>query len=136
VAALTSIADFMRMFCGEMGEIKQLLGSIYAAVSPKGDGGNEDLVLQYPESTANLQLAGEERYERETTVNRRLMYLSIDAPEGVVVSILRDNTLWMFASDEIGSMEFKRGVYFGTLKIVVENTTEVVQNWSVRFIFA
>lgn len=126
----------VRALCEEMADVKQLLGSIYAVVSPKGDSGGEDLVLQYPESTANLQLAGEERYERETTVNRRLTYLSIDAPEGVVVSILRDNTLWMFASDEIGSMEFKRGVYFGTLKIVVENTTEVNQNWSIRFIFS
>lgn len=125
----------VRALCEEMADIKTLLRSIYVAVSPKGEAGGEDLVCQYPESAASLQLAAGETYTRETTVNRRLMYLSVDAPEGVVISVFRDNTLWMFASDEIGAMEFKKGVYVGALRIQVQNTTEVAQNWSIRFIF-
>jgi len=125
-----------RAICEEMAEIKNLLRAIYAAVSPKGETGAEDLVLQFPDSAAALTLAAGGTVVRDATVNRRLQYLSVDAPEGVIVSIYRDNTLWMFASDEIGAMEFKKGVYFGALRIEVQNTTEVAQNWSIRFIFS
>lgn len=125
-----------RAICEEMADIKGLLRAIYAAVSPKGETGGEDLVLQFPNSAAALTLTAGATVVRDATVNRRLQYLSVDAPEGVIVSIYRDNTLWMFASDEIGAMEFKKGVYFGALRIEVQNTTEVAQNWSIRFIFS
>lgn len=125
----------IRALCEEMAEVKNLLRGIHAAVSPKGEAGGEDLVYQYPDSAANLQLGAGESYYRDAPVNRRLMYLSVDAPEGVVISIYRDNILWMFATDEIGAMEFRKGVYFGNLRIEVQNTTQVAQNWSIRFIF-
>lgn len=124
-----------RALCEEMEQVKGLLSQILTAVSPRGIGGAEDLVLQYPESTATLVLAPGETYTRETSVNRMLSYLSIDAPEGVIVTITRDNVPWLFASNEIGAMEFKKGVFFGALRIDVQNTTEITQNWSTRFIF-
>lgn len=126
------LSCFAKVFCQEMGELKALLRKML----PQGESGYEDLVYQHPDSAANLQLAGGASYTRDMTVNRRLMYLSIDAPEGVIISIYRDNSLWMFASNEIGAMEFKKGVYFGSLRIDVQNTTEVTQNWSIRFIFS
>lgn len=126
----------VRAFCEEMAEMKNLLRAIYTAVSPQGEAGGEDLVYQYPESPAGMVLQGGGTYTRDATINRRLHYLSVDAPEGVIVSVYRDNTLWMFASDEIGAMEMKNGVYFGALRIEVRNTTEVNQNWSIRFIFS
>lgn len=125
-----------RALCEEMEQVKSLLSEILTAVSPRGIGGAEDLVLQYPDSTAGLILEGEGSYSRETSVNRMLSYLSIDAPEGVIVTVTRDNVPWMFASNEIGAMEFKKGVYFGALKIDVQNTTQIAQNWSARFIFS
>jgi predicted peptidase len=125
----------VRAVCEEMAEIKNLLRSIYVAVSPKGEMGGEDLVYQFPESMAAFTLPAGGTYARDMTVNRRLMYLSVDAPEGVIISVYRDNTFWMFASSEIGAMEFKKGVYFGDVRIEVRNTTEVNQNWSIRFIF-
>lgn len=126
----------IRALCEELADIKNLLRAIYTAVSPKGEAGGEDLVYQHPESAANHQLAAGATYTRDMSVNRRLMYLSVDAPEGVIISVYRDNTLWLFASDEIGAMEFKKGVFFGNLRIDVQNTTQVVQNWSIRFIFS
>lgn len=126
----------IKALCEEMADVKNLLRSIYTAISPKGETGSEDLVYQYPESAANLHLAAGELYTRETTVNRRLMYMSVDAPEGVVISVYRDNTLWLFATGEIGAMELKKGVYFGNLRIDAQNTTQVNQNWSIRFIFS
>jgi len=126
----------VRALCEEMAETKNLLRSIYAAVSPQGEAGGEDMVYQFPDSAGAMLLAGGGVYEKETAVNRRLVYISIDAPEGVIISIYRDNSLWMFSSDEIGALEFKKGVYFGGLKIRVVNTTEIAQNWSIRFIFS
>lgn len=126
----------IRALCEELADIKNILRAIYAAVSPKGEAGGEDLVYQHPDSAANLQLAAGATYTRDMNVNRRLMYLSVDAPEGVVISLYRDNSLLMFASNEIGAMEFKKGVYVGNLRIEVQNTTAVAQNWSIRFIFS
>jgi len=126
----------IRALCEELADIKNILRAIHTAVSPKGEAGGEDLVYQHPDSAGNLQLTAGGSYIRDMSVNRRLMYLSVDAPEGVVISIFRDNSLWMFASDEIGAMEFRKGVYFGNLRIEVVNTTQVAQNWSIRFIFS
>lgn len=126
----------VKALCEEMADIKNLLRAIYTAVSPKGEAGGEDLVYQHPDSAANLQLAAGASYVRDMNVNRRLVYVSVDAPEGVIISVYRDNSLWMFASDEIGAMEFKKGVYVGNLRIEVQNTTQVAQNWSIRFIFS
>ena len=126
----------VKALCEEMAELKTLLKAINTAISPKGAAGGEDLVYQHPDSAGNLHLAAGGLYVRDMSVARRLVYLSVDVPEGVVISIYRDNTLWMFASNEIGAMEFKQGVYFGNIRIEVQNTTETDQTWSVRFIFS
>ncbi len=125
----------VRALCEECAEMKTLLRDIALSVSPRGSAG-EDLVMQFPEATGDLTLAGGASYLRDTTVNRMLSYLSIDAPEGVLVTVYRDNVPWMFASDEIGAMEFKKGVWFGSLRVDVKNNTQIAQNWSARFIFS
>ena len=98
--------------------------------------GDEDLLIQYPDSTADLYLKAGDTYERELQVNKRLFYLSIDVPDGVFLEIYRNNSLWMFATGEIGAIQFKNGVNFEVLKIVVKNSSGIDQKWSCRFLFA
>ena len=98
--------------------------------------GDEDLLIQYPDSTSNLYLKAGDTYERELQVNKRLFYLSIDIPDGVFLEIHRNNSLWMFATGEIGAIQFKNGVHFEVLKIVVKNSSGIDQKWSCRFLFA
>lgn len=98
--------------------------------------GDEDLLIQYPDSTSDLYLKAGDTYERELQVNKRLFYLSIDIPDGVFIEIYRNNSLWMFATGEIGAIQFKNGVHFEILKIVVKNQSGIDQTWSCRLLFA
>ena len=95
----------------------------------------EDQLLQYPNSTEKLYLQPGEKFEAETQLSKKLVYLSIDAPEGVLVTIYRDNQPIMFMLDEIGAIEFRKGMIFDSLKVVAENNSEIEQKWSLRMVF-
>jgi|Deesub1362B_J571_1020462.scaffolds.fasta_scaffold01638_5 hypothetical protein len=108
---------------------------LLAEISRKLEG-DEDLLLQYPDSTNDLYLKAGDTYEREIEINKRLRYLSMDIPDGVFLEIYRNNSLWLFATGEIGAIQFKNGVKFEVLKIVVKNNSEIDQKWSLRFLFS
>lgn len=98
--------------------------------------GDEDILLQLPDKTSELYLVGNGVYEKEIQINRKLRYLSMDIPDGVFCEIYRNNTLWLFATGEIGAIQFKNGVFFETLKVVVRNSSEISQKWNVRLLFS
>ena len=50
-----------------------------------------------------------------------MIYLSVDAPAGVLVTLERDSQSFFFATDEIGALEFQGGMYVGTLKMTAVN---------------
>ncbi|WP_290597112.1 MULTISPECIES: hypothetical protein [unclassified Archaeoglobus] len=109
--------------------------ALLAEISQKLEG-DEDLLLQYPDSTKDLYLKAGESYERELQINRRLRYLSLDVPDGVLLQIFRNNSLWLFAEGEIGAIQFKNGVHFEVFKVVVVNSSEIDQKWSLRVLFS
>lgn len=96
---------------------------------------DEDFLLQFPDSTENLYLQPGQTFEKEISINKKLVYLSIDAPEGVLVTIYQDNNPVTFAIDEIGALEFRKGIYFGIIKVTASNNAEIEQKWSLRMIF-
>ncbi len=100
-----------------------------------GANSSEDLLLQYPAYVDDLYLEPGESFEHTLEIGRRLYYLALDLPEGVTVQIGRDSMPYMYAVDEIGALEFKNGVYFGTFTIKVTNTSTVTQKWNVKALF-
>lgn len=131
-----NLLSFAKMFCREMQEIKALLSrnSSYGVGSQEVPGG-EDLLLQYPESSGDLILAAGEEITHEVAINKKVMYLSVDAPAGLLVTLERDSQPFFFATDEIGALEFQAGIFVGTLKVTAVNSTEIDQKWSVRLLF-
>lgn len=116
------------MFCTEMQQIKAILASLVETRQP----GN-DLYMQFPSNPAEMTLAAETTYKAyETTINRTLKFLSIDVPDGIIVSIYKDNELWAWATDDTGSMEFEGGIYFKEIRIEAKNTTKYPLRWSVK----
>ena len=124
------MVDADRLF-REILEEKALLAQISYKLE-----GDEDILLQYPDNTKDLYLKAGETYEREIEVQRRLRYLSIDVPDGVLLQIYRNNSIWFFADGEIGAIQFKNGVHFEVFKLVVVTNSEIDQKWSVRALFS
>lgn len=96
----------------------------------------EDQLIQYPANTDKIYLQAGETFEIESQVNKKLTYLSIDAPEGVLVTIDCNNYPFMFMIDEIGAIEFQHGILFETLKVKAVNTAITQQKWSLRMVFS
>ena len=115
-------------FCSEMRDIKSLLAAIAQAKA-----GGDDLYMQYPLQTADLELpANTETSVCNTTIRRILKFIGTNAPDGIVIEIYKDNELWMLITDDSGSMEFEGGIYFDDIAIVVRNTTNYPLRWSVK----
>jgi hypothetical protein len=125
------MADLVSQLLREILEEKILLKEISYKLQ-----GDDDLLLQFPESTDDMYLQPGKSYEKELEVNARLYYLSIDAPEGVLIEIYRDGQLFLFAVDEIGAIQLKDGVPFQTLKVRVTNSGSISQKWMVRMLFS
>lgn len=106
------------------------------AIADKIGAGREDLLLQFPASSNDIYILAGATYTQEISINRSLKYLSIDAPEGVYITIYNDNVPVLFAVDEIGALEFSKGITINRLKITVSNTSALTQKWSIRMIFA
>jgi hypothetical protein len=95
----------------------------------------EDYLLQFPNNTDSLYLEAGASFEHTTQVSRKLKYLSIDAPEGVLVTIMNDNQPILFMIDEIGAIQFTNGISIGTLCVKAANSSIVSQKWSLRMVF-
>lgn len=130
-----SLDCFAKAFCQEMSETKTLLRQLLLKAGGGGLG-SEDLLVQYPESTTEMYLAAGASYQKTLQVNRKLYYFSIDAPEGVTVMIYRDGVPLLWSNDEIGALELKGGLSFGTLEVRATNNAAIQQKWGCRFIFS
>lgn len=98
-----------------------------------------DLLKQFPPTIAGMTLLAGATYTGSYVANKRLLYISVDLPQGVELTITNDITgsavTWMVDADSIGALEFMNGILFGTFAISVTNTTAISQNFSVKTIF-
>lgn len=94
-----------------------------------------DVLQQFPPTIAGMTLAAGATYTASYTANKRLMYLSVDLPQGVECTITNDGTTWLQDTDSIGALEFVYGILFGTFAVSVTNTTAISQNFSIKAIF-
>ncbi|ADN37068.1 hypothetical protein Mpet_2321 [Methanolacinia petrolearia DSM 11571] len=119
-------------FCNEMLQIKGYLAGILAGVSSAN---NEDLLIQYPESTENINLSPGETFNKAIEVNRKLKYLCVSVPSGCILEIKSDNITKMWFCDEAGTIEFQSGMSFGRMEINVQNCTTEAVRWTCRMLF-
>lgn len=98
-----------------------------------------DELKHFPPTIAEMSLAAGATYTTTYAANKKLLYLSVDLPQGVECTITNDITgtevTWLEDTDSIGALEFVNGILFGNFKITVENTTAIAQTWSVKAIF-
>lgn len=94
----------------------------------------DDILYQFPESTNDLYLNPGEVYEKEIEISKKLHYISIDAPEGILITIYLDDMPRFFDIDAIGAIELQAGLSFSKLKIVTQNLSELKQKWNCRLI--
>lgn len=127
--------QLIRAFCEEMRDIKILLKQMAAKNGAADPAGGGDLVYQFPDQVGAMFLPAGDTFRADVNVNRPLRYLSVDVPDGVIVTVFRDHALWLWASDEVGAMELRGGVFFGAIGIEVVNNSPVAQKWSVRAVF-
>ncbi|MDU9376295.1 hypothetical protein McpSp1_08960 [Methanocorpusculaceae archaeon Sp1] len=117
------------MFCSEMQEVKLLLADLR-----KTQAGGSDVLTYWPTLT-NLEIPAETTVIINPTMNKTLKYISNNIPDGMKVRIYNDNQLWLELTDDTGSLELRSGVYFGNLRIDVENTTKYPLRWSIKMVW-
>jgi hypothetical protein len=122
-------------FCKEMYELRALItgsksgsGSVLPNVS-------DNLILQYPESISNMNLSAGGSFVREVAINRRLISLTVSAPEGVTVVLSNNNETFLWFTGEAGNEKFPHGKLLGTLKIEVTNSGSEAARWLCRMVF-
>lgn len=74
-------------------------------------------------------------FSEEYILNKRLKYLSVDVPEGIVLEILNDDVRLLKSTDEIGALEFTTGLDIGTLDVTATNTASTSLRWYIKLIF-
>lgn len=74
-------------------------------------------------------------FSEEYVLNKRLKYLSVDVPEGIVLEILNDGVRLLKSTDEIGALEFTTGLDIGTLDVTATNTASTSLRWYIKLIF-
>lgn len=94
-----------------------------------------DILKQFPFNFDDMLLAANATYIESYYTNKKLLYLSVDLPQGVKCTIKNNDTVWLQDTDSIGALEFINGILFENFVITVVNTTSISQNWSVKAIF-
>ena len=87
-----------------------------------------------PEADSMLLEPGKE-YAKEYEVNRSLVYLAYDVPDGVYLVIYKDGNPYYWASGEIGAIELRNGIRFGTVRVEVVNSSSISQKWGCTMLF-
>lgn len=111
---------------------KILLYEILKALKGKASG--EDVLVRVPESDS-MFLGPGKKYEKEFEVSRSLVYLAYDIPDGIYLVIYRDGNPYYWASGEIGALELRNGINFGTVRVEVVNSSSISQKWSCTMLF-
>lgn len=118
--------------------VKDLLSRILSSLggSTGEGGGREDRILQFPQSTDEINLDAGASYEKTMPVGRKLRYLCISVPADCLLEIRNDNTTVMWFADEAGTIELPTGVYINELGIKVRNLGQAACRWSCRMVLA
>ena len=121
------------VLANDLAEIKYLLSLINSAVGGVVEADN--LFLMYPVSTADKEISAGATVTEEIAVNRKLKQMCVSVPEGVVLQIQNDNSVFAWFEDESGTFDFDTGITFGTLKVICTNTTSDSQRWTCKLSF-
>jgi len=122
------------VFCKEMYEVKAVIAggkSTNAGVPTVRD----DLILQYPESISEMELAAGDTFVREIAVNRRIRSLTVSCPEDAAIVLKNDNQTFLWFTNEAGNEKFPHGKEIGNLRIEVTNSGSYDARWLCRMVF-
>jgi len=117
----------------DLNDIKRYL----AILAGKGEtSANDNLFLQFPESTANMYLAASGTFTRERTIQKTLKSLTVYAPADVLIVLKNNDNTFAWFSDQAGNEEFSSGIYIDRLRIEVTNAdTANTKRWYVSGTF-
>lgn len=123
-------------FCGSMQKVDSRLSTLIALLSGKaGDTVSDNLVLQYPESVSERELGAGNTFVRDVQINRRLISLTVSAPEGITVVLSNNNETFLWFTDEAGNEKFPHGKLLGNLRLEVTNSGSEAARWVCRMVF-
>lgn len=104
-------------------EIKQELIELIKTLKAQQNKG-ENLLLQFPNTASDMVIPpNSSRTVVDRTINGRLRYISVTVPENCTLTILNNNLVKMFFSNEAGTLEFPQGLIFEDTEIIVANTS-------------
>jgi hypothetical protein len=124
--------ELIKALLDNIAEEKAYLAAILNVLGGEGD----DLMIQYPDSTDKMILAAGASFSKEINIRRKLKYVSMSAPDDLLITLENDNQVIFFSQDEIGALEMMKGITINNLKISVTNSGLIPQKWSLRMIFA
>lgn len=81
----------------------------------------------YPEKEKIILEAGQ-TYKIDRDIEKSLLYISVDIPEGVQCTIYKDRAFFAYFEQQAGGMPIP-AIRFETMQIEVENTTAESVRW-------
>lgn len=123
------------MFCKEMYELRTLIAGRKSGSGSVLPNVSDNLILQYPESISEMNLSSGGSFVREVAINRRLISLTVSAPEGVTIALSNNNETFMWFDGEAGNEKFPHGKSIGNLKLEVTNSGSKAARWLCRMVF-
>lgn len=122
-----TMADLGKLLCTNF-------KTLFALIDPASKA--DDMILQFPQSSGEMYLDAGKTWSYSSTAGRRLMYITVSVPAGVLVEILNGSNVIMWFMDEAGTMQLKNGLLMNDYTIRATNTTVEAVRWSCRMIFA
>lgn len=98
---------------------------------------DEDVLLQWPSSTDQMQVAANTTVTPvNRRINRRLKFVTVSIPANCVMIVYNNNLPKLFFNDESGTIEFPNGLDMGDVKITLTNTGGSPARCNYRLIFS
>lgn len=120
------LSDLGKLLCTNF---KTLFGILTAENMP------DDIPLQFPQSTAEFDIAPGQTWTYTSTVNRRLCSINVTATPGIIVELLKDNNVLMNFRGESGTITFRNGIKINEYTVRATNTSTETGEWRCRMIF-
>lgn len=122
-----TLADLGKLICTNF-------KTLFALLDPASKA--DDMILQFPQSSGEMYLGAGETWSYSSTAGRRLMYITVSVPAGVLVEIFNGSNVIMWFTDEAGTMQLDNGLLMNEYTIQATNTGDEASRWSCRMIFA
>lgn len=116
-----------KTFCHHIQKIEDMLHALIIASGGTSEDAKNDILLEFPESTADIVIPAGETKEYNKTVKKRTKHISFSVPQGCILTITVDNTVLCWFSGEQGSIEYNG--YIEELNVTCQNLTEQDQQW-------